>query len=315
MTTTVVFADLTGSTRVFEAMGNARATETVTRIIQWVGRICEAHGGRVVKTLGDGVLAVFPRGGRALTAVQELQRGHAKRLQSWPVELRMELQVGVASGEVVEVAGDSYGDAVNVASRLSDLAGPGQIWATESVIVQLQGNEIRHRSLGPISIRGRQDMPVVHRIDWQEEISDLLTQPGPLVLTGRPADSSFAEIELTWLDARALFSIDQLPIHLGRFEAADFVVSDPRVSRLHARLESRNGRCVLIDISSYGTWVRFHDRAGGSTEIALRREECVLYGSGEIGLGAPLGDFSAPAISFSIREGNLELAHKPARMR
>lgn len=56
---TVVFADLTGSSRVFEAMGNARATDTVTRLTQWIGGVCQAHGGRVVKSLGDGVFALF----------------------------------------------------------------------------------------------------------------------------------------------------------------------------------------------------------------------------------------------------------------
>jgi len=167
---TVVFADLTGSTRVFEAMGNARATETVTRLIQWIGGVCEAHGGRVVKSLGDGVFAIFSNGAAATSAVLEMQRNHQKRLLSWPPALRMELQIGVASGEVVEVDGDCYGDAVNLASRLSDLAGPSQIWATESVIVQLQGSDVRHRNLGAINIRGKNEMPVVHRVDWQEEV-------------------------------------------------------------------------------------------------------------------------------------------------
>ena len=310
---TVVFADLTGSTRVFEAMGNARATETVTRLIQWIGGVCEAHGGRVVKSLGDGVFAIFPNGISATKAVLELQRNHQKRLQTWPAPLRMELQIGVASGEVVEVDGDCYGDAVNLASRLSDLAGPGQIWATESVIDQLQGGEARHRSLGPINIRGKSEMPVVHRIDWQDEVTEFLTMPASLAVPSRTADSSFAQIELAWLDVRSMFRAAELPIHLGRVDEAQFVVNDPRVSRLHARIEARQGSCVLVDISTYGTWVRFHGTAGASGEIALRRDECVLHGSGEIGLGAPLSDFSAPTISFNTTGGNVLLARRDLR--
>jgi len=310
MTTTVVFADLTGSTRVFEIMGNARATETVTRLIQWIGNVCEAHEGRVVKTLGDGVLAIFNDGPSAIAAVLEMQRSHHKRLQNWPAPLRMELQIGVASGEVLQVDGDSYGDAVNVASRLSDLAGPSQIWATDSAIAQLQGSDVQHRSLGPINIRGRTEMPVVHRVDWQEEVTEFLTVPSPLVPPPRSADSSFGQIELSWLDVRSMFTAEQLPIHLGRVDEAEFVVNDPRVSRLHARLEARNGSCVLIDVSTYGTWVRFHNRIGASSEIALRREECVLHGSGEIGLGAPLSELSAPTISFNTLDGNLSLSRR-----
>lgn len=310
---TVVFADLTGSTRVFEAMGNARATETVTRLIQWIGGVCEAHSGRVVKSLGDGVFAIFTSGINATRAVLELQRNHQKRLQTWPAPLRMELQIGVASGEVVEVDGDCYGDAVNLASRLSDLAGPGQIWATESVIDQLQGGEVRHRSLGPINIRGKNEMPVVHRIDWQDEVTEFLTMPASLAVSSRVPDSSFGQIELAWLDVRSMFRATELPIHLGRVDEAQFVVNDPRVSRLHARIEARHGSCVLVDISTYGTWVRFHGTAGASGEIALRRDECVLHGSGEIGLGAPLSDFSAPTISFNTTGGNVLLARREAR--
>ncbi|MEJ8823250.1 adenylate/guanylate cyclase domain-containing protein [Variovorax humicola] len=310
---TVVFADLTGSTRVFEAMGNARATETVTRLVQWIGGVCESHKGRVVKKLGDGIFAIFPNAADAVDAVLEMQRNHQKRLMTWPVPLRMDLQIGVASGEVVEVDGDSYGDAVNLASRLSDLAGPGQIWATESVVDQVVDPALRHRNLGPINIRGKTEMPVVHRIDWQEEITDFVTVPGPLAHQIRSPDSSFGQIELSWLDMRSMFRASDLPIHLGRVDEAEFVVNDPRVSRLHARIEARQGSCVLVDVSTYGTWVRFHGRAGASGEIALRRDECVLHGSGEIGLGAPLSDFSAPTISFNTTGGNVLLARKDAR--
>ncbi|MGJ7489347.1 adenylate/guanylate cyclase domain-containing protein [Variovorax sp. ZT4R33] len=307
---TVVFADLTGSTRVFEAMGNARATDTVTRLTQWIAGVCEAHGGRVVKMLGDGVLAIFPAGSAATAAVLELQRNHQKRLQAWPAGLRMDLQIGVASGDVLEVDGDCYGDAVNLASRLSDLAGPGQIWVTESVIEQLKEGEVRHRNLGPITIRGKNETPIIHRIDWQEEMSDFLTMPATLAQASRVADSTFGQIELAWLDVRSLFSASDLPIHLGRVDEAQFVVNDPRVSRLHARIEARNGSCVLVDVSTYGTWVRFHGSAGVSGEIALRRDECVLHGSGEIGLGAPLSDFSAPTISFNTTGGDLLLSRR-----
>ena len=310
---TVVFADLTGSTQVYEAIGNARATETITRLIQWIGGVCEAHQGRVVKSLGDGIFAVFPNGDTAVGAALELQRNHQKRLKAWPPELRMDLQVGIASGEVVEVDGDCYGDAVNLASRLSDLAGRRQIWATDSVVTQLSSQLARHRNLGPIGIRGKTEMPVVHRIDWQEDGADLLTMPAALVPAERTPDSSFGQIELSWLDVRSMFRAADLPIHLGRVNEAQFVVNDPRVSRLHARIEARQGSCMLIDVSTYGTWVRFHGSSGNSGEVALRRGECVLHGSGEIGLGAPLSDFSAPTISFNATGSNVLLARRDAR--
>lgn len=307
--TTVVFVDLTGSTRVFEAIGNARAATTVTHLIQWIGSNCELHGGRVVKTLGDGIFAIFPESSSAIAAVIELQRDHQKRVMTWPEPLRMELQIGVARGEVVEVDGDFYGDAVNLASRLSDLAGPGQIWASKAVVSDLREGGVRRRNLGPISIRGKNETPVVYRIDWHEDLSMLLTMPAALTPQTLP-DSAFGQIELSWLDTRSMFDASQLPIHLGRIDEAHFVINDPRVSRLHARIELRQGSCVLTDISTYGTWVRFHGSGGVSNEIALRREECVLYGRGEISLGASLSDFSAPTIAFKTTGGHVMPSHR-----
>lgn len=312
--TTVVFADLTGSTGVFEMLGNAKATDTITRLTQWIGQVCEAYGGRVVKTLGDGVLAVFARNGDAVGAVVELQRNHHKRIQTWPPKVRMRLQIGVATGEVVEVAGDCYGDAVNVASRLSDLSGADQIWATDSVVESISPPAgVRFRSLGAINIRGKSEARIVYRIDWQEEVmSEFLTVPAELQSLPPASDSGFGQIALSWLDVNAAFSATDLPIHLGRVAEAEFVVSDPRVSRLHAKIEWRNGAFVLVDVSSYGTWLRFE---GSGTELSLRREECVLHGNGEIALGAPFSDFSVPTVSFSLSGSRVELAHRAGAKR
>lgn len=298
-TTTVVFADLTGSTGVFEALGNAKATETVTRLTNWIGQVCQSHGGRVVKTLGDGVLAVFPDGPSAVDAVVELQRNHQKRIVNWPPRLRMRLQVGVACGEIVEVDGDCYGDAVNVASRLSDLSGADQIWVTDTVIDQLPtGTNVRFRGLGAVNIRGKQEARVLFRIEWQEEVmSEFFTAPASLEQLPARGEAQSGQIELAWLDEHAKFRSAELPIHLGRVSDADFVVNDQRVSRIHAKIEWRNGTFVLVDASSYGTWVRFN---GSETELPLRREECVLHGEGEIALGAPFSDFSVPTVSFRL---------------
>lgn len=125
-----------------------------------------------------------------------------------------------------------------------------------------------------------------------------LTQPGKLENEPAEPQEQGGRIELSWLDQRVLFSADDLPIHLGREDAAQFIVPDQRVSRLHCRIELRNGSPLLTDLSTYGTWVRF----SGSTqnELALRRDECVLAGDGEIALGAPFTDFTAPVISFRL---------------
>jgi adenylate cyclase len=297
---TVVFADLTGSTRVFESLGNAKATQAITRLTQWMGKLCESRRGQVIKYLGDGVLLVFPDNQAAVDAAVEMQRLHSQRIASWPETLKMHLQIGLARGEVVSQDGDCYGDAVNVASRLSDLSGAGQIFATDGVIAQMHARSIvRFRTLGPLEIRGRSEPCLISRIEWQSEVlTDQFTVPAALP-TGSGKDGGLPDvaIALAWLDLRQSFGVQDLPISLGRDPSAQFVLNDPRVSRIHAKIHWSTGTFKLEDASSYGTWVRF---AGSDTVIALRRQDCVLHGEGEIALGAGFEDFSVPTLSFKL---------------
>ena len=296
---TVVFADLTESTAFFDALGNEKATRAVTRLTQWIGDVCVANDGRVVKKLGDGVLAVFNAASDAANAVIEIQRGHQMRLMKWPAAIRMEIKAGIAHGEVVEVDGDCYGDAVNVASRLSDLSGANQIWATEAVVEQMDESlGVRFLSLGHVTLRGKLEPLPLYRVEWQDTgIGGNVTMQATLGQMGRREQQIEGQIHLAYLNLSRTVSSSQLPIHLGRSAQAEFTVDDPRVSRLHARLDWRNGAFVLVDLSSFGTWVRF---AGSDTDVPLRRDECLLHGHGEIALGVPFNDLSSPTVIFSL---------------
>lgn len=301
---TVVFTDLDGSTRVFESLGNARATELVTEITTMIKSQCLGNGGQVIKTLGDGVLAIFPERQNAVNAVVAIQREHAQNLANLDPLTRMSMRIGVATGEVELVDGDCYGDAVNVASRLCNLCGSDRIWANA---VTLDGvSEVAgatFRPLGPIAIRGRAEPCSVFQIEWAvEQVSELMTMMhGKLddaFLAGQ-ADPLGLEIELTWQGQTKCFKSFELPIHIGRVRPAEFMVDDPRVSRTHARLDWRNGAVILVDMSSYGCWVRFSDDTG--SEVFLRRQECVLHGKGTLALSASFSDPTVPLVSFVVR--------------
>jgi adenylate cyclase len=298
---TVVFTDLFGSTNAFEALGNARATQAITQVTSWIASVVESHGGRVVKMLGDGVLALFEDNQRAIHAVVEIQRGHQKRMTKIPYASRMPIRIGVARGDVEMVAGDCYGDAVNVAARLSDLSGSHQIWANSAALAGADEAEgVRFRILGPINIRGRAEPCNVYQVEWQEDAaSDLMTMQADLdpMLDSAHVDVLGGQIELTLMDVHKVFKSFEMPIHIGRIRQAEFVVNDPRVSRTHARIDWRNGSVMLADVSSYGCWVRF---AGGGSDLLLRREECVLHGRGEIALGSSFSDASAPTVAFLV---------------
>ena len=297
---TIVFADLTGSTRIYETLGNAKATELVTSTTQWIGKLAQSRSGRVIKYLGDGVLLAFEDNAAAVSVVTDLQRLHLERIGNWPaVTKSMKIKIGLARGEVVEQDGDCFGDAVNVAARLSDLSGADQILATQSVIEQLPPDQdVRYRNLGTMSLRGKSEPSMVYRIDWQREVpSEFLTMQAGLESIEGSGVTLPLSLELSWLDVHGTFMAADMPMYLGRGGEAKFIVNNQTVSRLHASIEQRGDVFVLTDVSSYGTWVRF---TGNDKAIALRRQECVLLSQGEIALGAPFEDFSVPTVSFRI---------------
>src|SRR5438105_2601464 len=154
---TVVFADLVGSTGIFERLGDETAGRFVTQLTTALSKTFEEHNGRVVKLLGDGIFTVFQNEMDAITSCIAIQT----RLKEKPVYpggegKPVQMQMGVESGEVVEIEGDCYGDAVNSAARLADLAGADQILTTVRVRDLLPPiQQAQMRSLGPIFLRGK----------------------------------------------------------------------------------------------------------------------------------------------------------------
>ena len=134
---TVIFADLTGSTGLFESAGNVAATQIVTRCTHALGRHLACAGGRIVKYLGDGVLVLFDDPVAAVQAASRLQDVLEELAGAELRRAPIGVKTGVALGPIVEHDGDCYGDPVNVAARLSDRAQTGETLIGESVFANL----------------------------------------------------------------------------------------------------------------------------------------------------------------------------------
>lgn len=304
---TMVFADISGSTSLYEALGNEQAAQAVTQVTQWISESIAAHGGRLVKKMGDGVLGVFGDAASAVSAMASLQRQHLARQGRWPYPLRMDIRMGVASGEVVEVEGDCYGDAVNVASRLCERAGPGEIWATEvSILLAGESPDVHYRKLGTVELRGKAELLTLYQVEWRDdEAPDSLTTRAALASHFSPVDSILGQIQFSWLGVNHVFTSSDAPVQVGRSDHAQLCVNDPRVSRLHARIDWRNSGFVLTDMSSFGTWVRFD---GSPSPVRLRRDACILHGAGQIALGVSFAEPSAPVVSFKVAGSTMHVS-------
>jgi class 3 adenylate cyclase len=315
---TVLFADLRGSTSLFETLGNAEATSVVTHTINAVAQAVPAHGGTVIKTLGDGLMAVFDTPRHALGAAAQMHdvldrlvmRGGERGASAGLRALR--LQVAMASGEVVEMNGDCFGDAVNVSARLLDHAGDNETLITGTVHGSLDDAEQRRfRNLDWLHLRGRAEPVQVwvlgsrhrHTVDTDTSIDPGATQFGG----GMESRSAEPEgIRLTFLDLDDVVGADQMPIVLGRSPQATLRVDDSRVSRSHARIDWHAGAFQLTDLSYNGTYVRY----GNSAEVvSLRRGTCTLHGTGAIGLGGSPIDPTTPTVHFEVLSFNDTVPH------
>jgi class 3 adenylate cyclase len=293
--TTVVFADLVGSTGIFERLGDETAGRFVTQLTSALSTTFEQHRGRVVKLLGDGLFVVFPAEDDAVEACIAIQEW----LQKNPVFAGggnpVQVQIGVESGEVVEIDGDCYGDAVNSAARLADLAGAEQILTTQRVCDALAPIFRKQlRSLGPMFLRGKSEATEVFRVEWRVDRDEEATVMGTSLYKMGQASS----LELAGPGKTLRLDSHGEKLTLGRSTTASLTINDARVSREHATVEWRGSHFVLSDTSSFGTWVYM----GNQVEpVVLRRTECYLVGQGQISLGCERDADAAPLVQFAVK--------------
>ncbi|MEJ7137432.1 FHA domain-containing protein [Amphibiibacter pelophylacis] len=297
---TVLFADLRGSTSLFRTLGNSAATEVVMRAMSVLVPRVEAEGGTVIKTLGDGLLAVFATAVQGADAALRMHQAlgdlyrqiHAlgDALQA----VRLNLQITLVTGEVVEVGGDCYGDAVNVGARLLDHAGDDETLINHDTLVALpQALQRRFRPLEWLHLRGRAD-PVQVYVLGRRSADALLTQYGTSLGTvGQHSEV----LRLVVAGQERVFASDDLPIILGRSPQAQARLDYARASRVHARVDWHGGDFQLFDCSFNGTWVRLGD---AGEVVYLRRGTCRLYGSGVLGLGSHPAHDPAACVLFEV---------------
>jgi len=123
----VMFTDIVGSTAYFERHGDQAGMAMVERHNRLLIPSVQGHGGRVIKTIGDAIMAAFPEAGSALAAAVEMQRVLKQHNSSQPSGERILVRIGINHGEVIVHNDDLFGDVVNAAARVEALAGAGQI--------------------------------------------------------------------------------------------------------------------------------------------------------------------------------------------
>ncbi len=120
----ILAADVVGYSRLMEADEEATLAALKAHRAELIEPKIAEHGGRIVKLMGDGILAEFPSAVEAVQCAVEIQQGMAARYVNLPEDRRMEFRIGINIGDIIVEGDDIYGDGVNVAARLEALADP-----------------------------------------------------------------------------------------------------------------------------------------------------------------------------------------------
>ena len=270
---TVLFVDISGSTALYAKRGDATAFGLTKACLDLVGAQVTAAGGRVLRQVGDGVLAVFDtpvKGLRGAIRTIEAIEDPACPLAREGVRVRG----GLSSGPAVLLADDVYGDVANVAARLVGRADAGEIFLSGKVYEALPG-ELRAnvQLIDQMLLRNRPTPVLVYKC-----VRDTHRATVKARARRRP---STATMEVTHGDRLLVVGPERPRVCMGRDAGNDIRIDEDVVSRNHAEIALRGDRFLLVDRSTNGTYV-YPDNG---PMLRLVREEIVLTGAGRLVLG------------------------------
>jgi class 3 adenylate cyclase len=287
----VTFADISGSSRFHREYGDQAARDMIAAFCDAAAVVAPSFGGRLVKTMGDGVMCVFDEAEQSVLAMMEL---HA-RMTAMPTAqgIPIRLHTGINAGPVIMDGSDVYGTVVNVAAYLSATARADQILTTEAVRRHLSKPVAAFtRQLYTTKLKGDASESLIYEIIWEQDAAEIT-----IINSGRPRVLPADEGALLLVTGESTVRVDGTTtrVTLGRNAENDLPVGDTMASREHATIELDDLRFRLIDHSANGTYVAFDGSPG---EVLVLRGETLLHGTGRISLGRSLSDPQAQPIRF-----------------
>ena len=291
---TILFADIAGSTRLYDTFGDFKARELISDCLSHLKELVRENEGTVIKTIGDEVLCTFLTPNHAAETARQMHEEIS--FDPKMVQANIHLRIGFHHGEVICEPGDVFGDAVNVAARMVALAKSDQIITNKETLALMKLSlKRRVRMVDRTRVRGKDDVMEIHELIWgkpeQMTMSNTFTEEMIASLT---SDMDFLQIRFQ--RHRILVDHERPILTMGRGVANHLVINDPLVSRVHARIELQRNRFMLIDQSTNGTFLK----PLNEDPILLRRDAIQLEDEGLIGLGQKVSEEDPVAVCYRI---------------
>ena len=286
----IVFADVVGSTQLYDQFGDTKASETVAACLEIMKEATRQYNGTVIKTIGDEVMSTFDTVDEAMGAAVMMQgriTADTRKEGGIPVSIR----IGCHFGPVVQEQNDIFGAAVHTANRMTSQAKARQIIISGETVKNMSPElQKQTRQIDVATVRGRLDEVALYELLWNpEEATSMLP-----TIEWENKERNVSRLVLRFRDQSVELSDKCKSVSIGRAEDNDLVIKGNLISRIHAKVEMRRGKFLLIDQSTNGTFLQ--DVQGN--EIFVRRDSRELTGEGTIGLGRAEQPGSSLAIHY-----------------
>jgi class 3 adenylate cyclase len=297
----ILFADVVGSTRIYEVMGDLRARDMILTCVEIMRAATEQNHGTVIKTIGDEIMATFPTANDAINAGSRMQhdiRIHAElKVEGQPIAIR----IGGHFGPVVLENRDIFGAAVHTANRMTSQAKAGQIMITSAMVERLAPEwQSAVRQIDVATLKGKTSEDELYEVLWQKEDATSMLPAIALgaAISSREKNKASRRLRLRFQGQEIVVDESRANIAIGRAEENDIVVKGNLISRLHAKIELVRNKFQLIDQSTNGTFVTTRE----GEEAFVRRDSMLLKGEGMIGFGRLPETNSSLTIRFVCEE-------------
>ena len=161
-TATIMFTDIVGSTSMNDQLGDAVWARTIGQHLQSVQTLVEANGGTVVKSLGDGTMSSFTSARQSVLAAIAIQKSIAAE-ETTP---RLQVRIGIHTGDVIRAGDDFIGTVVNKAARITEAATAAQILVSSATSAMLKRDEFEFGEAISLNIRGIGGTSTISPLRW-----------------------------------------------------------------------------------------------------------------------------------------------------
>lgn len=244
----ILFTDLKGSTAYFEKFGDAAGLMMVDRSTKMLSLAVEKHKGRVIKTIGDSVMALFEDPAEAVAASIEMQEVIFADNKDKEDSRRVSVRIGINYGLGLVKSNDVFGDVVNVASRVESAAAPEQILISDTLKAALGGQEqFKIRPMGKFALKGKSDQRELFEVAWKQVDDDTVPASSHSMISV-PAYAQNVRIKLLQIrnDGRVARELVLGPSNvIGRSDCEFTFPNDATMQAQHARATIESGQLFL----------------------------------------------------------------------